>query len=88
MNTEKKSRIREIVRNLMKDKVDSLVENDIFMDDEIRERVFGELDSDLIDDVEILDSIDTGKNGNINKQVYEQFIDTLTDSFMNRFKNL
>lgn len=86
MDTEKKNRIREIVREVMDGKVSSLVENDIFTDNEVRDRVNDELPLDMLNDEEVEKCILEGVDGFIDNGVYEMFVDTLTDAFMERFK--
>jgi hypothetical protein len=86
METEKKNKMRMIVRDVMSQKVESLIENDIFMDNEVRDRIFDSLPSDLEIDDEIEECLLNGEDGWISNKVCEMFIDTLTDSFMNRFE--
>lgn len=53
MDTEKKNRIRETVRGVIDGKVSSLIDNDLFMDNELRDRVMDELPEDLMLDEEV-----------------------------------
>lgn len=88
MDTEKKSQIREVVRNIIENKVSSLVNSDIFSDNELRDQVLNDLSilkPDLIDDEEVEDCLYHGEDGRVDTQIYEQFVDTLTDGFMEQF---
>ena len=76
-----------VVRGVMSQKVESLIENDIFMDNEARDRVFDELPPDLVDDPEVEMCLLRGQDGACVTEVVEAFIDTLTNCFMNRFNN-
>jgi len=72
----------------MENKVNSLMNNDIFMDNEVRDRVFDSLNqSDLGDDPEVEICLLRGADGAVVEEVVEAFIDTLTNAFMNRFNN-
>ena len=61
METEKKNKMRMIVRDVMSQKVESLIENDIFMDNEVRDRIFDSLPSDLEIDDEIEECLLNGE---------------------------
>lgn len=90
MDTEKKFKIREVVRDIMENKVNSLVNSDIFSDNEVRDRVLDDLymfHPDFVNDEEVEDCLYNGDDGRVDTQIYEQFVETLTDCFMNRFEN-
>jgi len=72
----------------MENKVNSLIDDDIFMDNETRDRVWDSLSqSDLSDDPEVEECIMNGNDGAVVTEVVEAFIDTLTNAFMKRFEN-
>jgi hypothetical protein len=87
MNTEKKNRMRMVVREVIDGKVTSLINDDIFADNELRDRVFDSLPTDLVDDPEVEECLLRGEDGACVTEVIEAFIDTLTNAFMNRFNN-
>jgi hypothetical protein len=86
MDKEKKDKIRIVVREVMSRKVNSLIDDDIFMDNDVRDRVCGDLPDDIIDDAEVLKCICEPNDGAVVTEVVEAFIDTLTQAFMKRFE--
>jgi hypothetical protein len=86
MDKEKKDKIRIVVREVMSRKVNSLINDDIFMSNDVRDRVYGELPDNILFDEEILKCICEPNDGACVTEVVEAFIDTLTQAFMNRFE--
>lgn len=86
MDTEKMNKIREIVRDVMDGKVNSLINDDIFMDNETRDRVWDRLTEEFTNDEEVVNSIFNGNDGYLHTEIVEPFIDDLTEAFMKRFE--
>jgi len=86
MDAEKKAKIREIVRAKMTDRVDSLINDDVFMDNDMREKIWDALPPELSNDEEVNDCMFCGQDGAVVSEVVEAFIDTLTNAFMKRFE--
>jgi hypothetical protein len=87
MDKEKKEKIRPIVREVMSQKVGSLINDDIFMDNDVRERVWDKLPDDLMNDKEVEKCLLDANDGACVSEVCEAFIDTLTNAFMGRFES-
>ena len=87
MDTEKKERIREVVRDVISKHIEYAVD-ETFESFYIRDEIWGNLPDDLSEDEEVthcmIDKND--ESGSIDNTPVEKLIDELTNSYMERFE--
>jgi len=89
MKTELKDKIRKVVREMVSNKVhgmyDDMTMDDTFGKELLDEPEFADLTDDEVD--EINEDLHKGRDGYIEDFHFENLIDGITMSFMNRFKD-
>lgn len=84
---EQKLMVNEVVKGIIRDKIESLIDNDLFMDNELRDRVWNNLPEELRRVEEIEKGIFEGEDGFVDcEKDITKLVDSLTKIFMNRFQ--
>jgi len=87
MKTETFNKVREIVRDMVDNKINSMIEN-MSSDNTFDKELIDKLQEDEIDDLDgLIDEIyGLGDYGEMEGEHIENLIDSMTESFMKRFE--
>jgi hypothetical protein len=87
MKSETRDKLYEIVRSMVDNKVNSMIE-DMSMDNTFEKNLIDKLQEEEIDDLDsLIDEIDgLGDYGEMEGEHIENLIDSMTESFMKRFE--